>query len=100
MQVKPGIPKGSLITGVLYASQISSVDKVTKQKNRHHPLDFKSTSDTLPHSSTQTNTGEMTKEDVVNASSVSQPLERENSKIENETLQNEDLFFVTEVICL
>ncbi|XP_053334967.1 X-ray radiation resistance-associated protein 1 [Clarias gariepinus] len=92
-----GLIKPHFLLPVNPKRKIYSVDKVTKQKNRHHPLDFKSTSDTLPHSSTQTNTVEMTKEDVVNASSVSQPLERENSKIENETLQNEDLFFVTEV---
>ncbi|KAB5548956.1 hypothetical protein PHYPO_G00061630 [Pangasianodon hypophthalmus] len=92
----PKVLKASLVTAALCASEIPSTDRGTEQNNIHQPSDSKST-DTLLPSSSQINTEEMEKEKVVTASSVSEPLERENSEIHSESQQNEEPFFVTEV---
>lgn len=100
MQVKTKLPKVqnvSLPTAALCASEIPPTDRDTKQKNRLQPSDFKSTETMLP-SSSQTNDIEETEENVVIASTVSELLERETSEIHIESQQNENLFFVTEVI--
>ncbi|KAF4077478.1 hypothetical protein AMELA_G00208680 [Ameiurus melas] len=91
----PKVPKVSLLTAALCASEIPSTDRGTKQKNyRLQPSDFKS-SDTFIPSASQTNTEEP-KEKVATASSVSEPLEKESLELQSESQPKED-FFVTEI---
>ncbi|XP_053504878.1 X-ray radiation resistance-associated protein 1 isoform X3 [Ictalurus furcatus] len=94
----PKVPKVSLLTAALCASEIPSTDRGTKQNNRLQPSDFKSTDIFLP-SASQTNTEEMEKENVATGSSVSEPLEKENSELHSESQLKEE-FFVTEIIDL
>ncbi|KAK3523944.1 hypothetical protein QTP70_016757, partial [Hemibagrus guttatus] len=90
----PKVLKVSLITEALSAPEHPSTDSGTERKNRSQPSDIKCTDKLLP-SSSHTDTEEIEKENVT-TSSVSEPLERENADIHNESQQHEEPFFVTE----
>lgn len=95
MQVETKLPK--VLKVPLLTAETPPTDRGTKQKNRPQPSDIKSTDTLLPRSS-QTYTEEMEKEKAVTASSLSTLLERENFETHSEIQQNEEKFFVTEVI--
>lgn len=103
MQVQTKIPKVrkvSSITEALCASELPSTDSGSKELNRQQ-TSYSKCSDTLLLSSPCTNTEEMKKEiekENVTASNVSNPLERENAENHSESQQNDETFFVTEVI--
>lgn len=103
MQVKTKLPKVlkvPLLTAALCASE-KPTDSTTKQKDRPQPSDFRSTGTLLP-SFSQTSTEEMDKEKVVTApSSTGNPsalLDRESFEFHSQSQQNEEQFFVTQVI--